>query len=129
VDFSENYALKCNEEIQTMHFGASRQQLSLHTGVFYYKVGDKVEKKSFGTFSSNLDHGAHAIIAHMDPIFKLMKSVVAHPKRIHFVSDGPTAQYRNRFIFSLLPDALLNHFPTSLDGFVWNYTVAGQKPV
>lgn len=33
VDFSENYLLKYNEEIQSFHFGGSRQQISLHTGV------------------------------------------------------------------------------------------------
>ena len=31
VDFSENYACKANEEIQSMHFGASRAQVTLHT--------------------------------------------------------------------------------------------------
>lgn len=36
VDFSENYSLKYNEEIQSFHFGGSRGQVSLHTGVIYY---------------------------------------------------------------------------------------------
>ncbi|XP_048006034.1 uncharacterized protein LOC125241546 [Leguminivora glycinivorella] len=36
VDFSENYQCKYNQEVQSMHFGSSRQQITLHTGVAYF---------------------------------------------------------------------------------------------
>lgn len=35
VDFSENYSCKYSQEIQSVHFGGSHQQASLHTGVLY----------------------------------------------------------------------------------------------
>lgn len=35
VDFSENYSCKYSEEIQSVHFGGSHQQATLHTGVLY----------------------------------------------------------------------------------------------
>jgi hypothetical protein len=35
IDFLENYACKLGTEIQSMHFGASQKQLTLHTGVYY----------------------------------------------------------------------------------------------
>lgn len=38
VDFSENYACKYFTEAQSVHFGASRQQVSIHTGVLYYAM-------------------------------------------------------------------------------------------
>jgi len=83
------------EESQGMHFGASKVQLSLHTGI-QYLADDKVGKasvKSFATVSSCLDHGAHAIWAHLTPV--LSRLAQSHPEvdTIHFVSDGPTAQY------------------------------------
>lgn len=34
IDYSQNYICKCHEEIQSAHFGASKKQLSLHTGAF-----------------------------------------------------------------------------------------------
>lgn len=34
-DFSENYECKLHTEIQSMHFGASKQQITLHTGTFF----------------------------------------------------------------------------------------------
>lgn len=35
VDFSENYSCKYAQEIQSVHFGGSHQQATLHTGVLY----------------------------------------------------------------------------------------------
>ena len=37
IDFSENYQCKYNNEIQSVHFGGSHKQASLHTGVLYIK--------------------------------------------------------------------------------------------
>ena len=35
VDFSENYTCRYGAEIQSVHFGGSHRQASLHTGVYY----------------------------------------------------------------------------------------------
>lgn len=35
ADFSENYACKLAAEVQSFHFGGSRQQVTLHTGIMY----------------------------------------------------------------------------------------------
>lgn len=37
IDFSENYCCKYSSEIQSTHFGASKQQISIYTGVVYTK--------------------------------------------------------------------------------------------
>lgn len=34
-DFSENYVCKMSEEVQAMHFGSSKIQVTLHTGLKY----------------------------------------------------------------------------------------------
>lgn len=72
IDFSQNYVCKYNEEIQSAHFGASKKQISLHTGVIYAKCeGKDVQTHSFCTVSNNQDHQAHAIWAHLTPTLKL----------------------------------------------------------
>lgn len=38
IDFSENYLCKYNSEIQSVHFGASKKQISLHTGAFFIEI-------------------------------------------------------------------------------------------
>ncbi|KAH3833674.1 hypothetical protein DPMN_106987 [Dreissena polymorpha] len=50
IDFSENYSCKYNEEIQSIHFGASQRQVSLHTGVLY--IENAIQ--SFCSLSDNL---------------------------------------------------------------------------
>ncbi|KAG8273454.1 hypothetical protein J6590_019161 [Homalodisca vitripennis] len=71
IDFSENYIAKHTEEIQSAHFGASKRQITLNTGLYYVKnKSGKLVAKSFCTVSDHLDHQAHAIWAHMDPILK-----------------------------------------------------------
>lgn len=39
IDFSENYSCKYSAEVQALHFGASHQQATLHTGVYYLGWG------------------------------------------------------------------------------------------
>ncbi|KAI4812032.1 hypothetical protein KUCAC02_014888 [Chaenocephalus aceratus] len=39
IDFSENYGCKYSSEVQAVHFGASHQQATLHTGVYYVGGG------------------------------------------------------------------------------------------
>ena len=43
IDFSENYGTQHYTEIQSMHFGASHGQVTLHTGVLYYRYVEKSE--------------------------------------------------------------------------------------
>lgn len=86
------------EEVQAMHFGASKVQVTLHTGVIFYKGG----QKSFCTVSSSNIHQPHAIWAHLKPIVELGKSLVPNLKKIFFFSDGPSSQYRQKNNFFLI---------------------------
>lgn len=102
ADFSENFACKFTEEIQCLHFGGSRQQVSLHTGILYVYGGKPVP---FATVSPSRDHGPPAIWAHLSPILKYLRK--SHPKvtTVHFFSDGPSSQYKqknNFYLFSTL---------------------------
>ncbi len=57
IDWSENYACKWTNEIQSCHFAGNRSHISLHTGVLY--VGEKTQ--SFCISSTNMYHDAVAI--------------------------------------------------------------------
>jgi hypothetical protein len=82
IDFSENYSCKCTSEIQGMHFGASQRQITLHTGMVYYKDSSQ----SFTTLSDSMFHGPAAIWAHMKPVLnKIVQQ--KNVERVHFVSD------------------------------------------
>lgn len=49
VDFSQNYNLKVNREIQSAGFGPSKRQVSIHTGMMYVKPENEVIKIPFAS--------------------------------------------------------------------------------
>nr|CAI5826632.1 unnamed protein product [Callosobruchus analis] len=118
MDFSENFATKYNKEIQAFHFGGSRTQISLHTVVLYLKDSTS----SHCTISSNLSHGVGAIWAHLKPVLATLPSTI---ENIHFLSDGPVTQYRNKSMFYFLGCKLDEMYP-NVTRFTWNYHEAGH---
>lgn len=98
IDFSENYQCKHNVEIQGMHFGSSRKQITLHTGVAYIK---NRKPEPFCTISPNNEHSPFSIWAHLYPVINYFKYSYPDIDTIHMFSDGPTTQYRQKINFAL----------------------------
>lgn len=89
IDFSENFQCKLSKEIQGMHFGASQRQITLHTGMYYTEQNFK----PFMLYQILCNSG---IWAFLDPL--LDKLLDQHPdvETIHFFSNGPCTQYRQK---------------------------------
>ena len=104
LNFSKTYNCKYAAEPQTVHFGASRQSISLHSGVCYLQN----EYQSFCTTTELLRHDPSAVIAHLLPVLEQILKKRPQITHLHFLSDGPTAQYRNEVIFALLTGYLGN---------------------
>ncbi|CAH0732005.1 unnamed protein product, partial [Brenthis ino] len=124
VDFSENYNCKCTEEIQAHQFGGSRNQVTLHTVVVYvYDKDKKYEALSFCTISPCNIHQPAAIWAHLHPI--LIKIIENYPgiDTIHYFSDGPFSQYRQKANFYL---ACTKTFSYGFQAFSWSFFEAGH---
>ncbi|KAF6202366.1 hypothetical protein GE061_004765 [Apolygus lucorum] len=126
-DFSENYAMKYGREIQSVHFGGSRKQFSLHTVVIYFRRSayEETQHQSFCTLSSNTEHGPAAVWAHLKPLFEYISVNLLKVDTVHFQSDSPATQYRNRTIFYLLSHALQVFIP-KLRIATWNYSAPGH---
>lgn len=123
-DFSENYSLKFAEEVQSFHFGGARQQITLHTVIVYsYLNVSSISSRSFCTLSECLEHNSAAIWAHLFPIIEeyYKKGIEV----VHFLSDGPSTQYRNKFMFAFLVTELKKQFPR-LKCISWNFNEAGH---
>lgn len=83
VDFSENYLTKYSEEVQSFHFGGSRQQISMHTVVVYTKdVDQELKIDCYCTLSQNLSHSPPAIWAHLQPVLDRLPATVTN---LHFL--------------------------------------------
>ncbi|XP_052778140.1 uncharacterized protein LOC128215498 [Mya arenaria] len=109
---------KYGKEIQSMHFGASQRQISIHTGVAYLQG----TATAFSTISDCLKHSPPAIWAHLNPVLQHMKTK-SSVDSVHFVSDGPTTQYRSRSNFFLFSIEIIDM------GFkysTWNFLEAGH---
>lgn len=91
ADFSENFACKLAAEVQSFHFGGSRNQVSLHTGIMYTS---QEKPLLFATVSPNREHGPAAIWAHLKPILEYLKTKYPDVSTVHFFSDGPSSQYK-----------------------------------
>lgn len=81
-----------------MHFGASQNQTTLHTGVFYYIYNCT----GFCTISDYNKHGSSAIWTHLKPILSLPQSKYSDIDTVYFVSDESTTQCRCKGNFYLL---------------------------
>lgn len=128
MDFSENYSCKYASEVQSSHFGATKGQISIHTVVVYYRSKDTkvIESKCFATLSDNLRHDAAAIFSHLQPVINEMKICVGDVKIFHFLTDGPTTQYRNKTIFYLIGNYVPVMFGNSCSTIHWHYSEAGH---
>jgi hypothetical protein len=92
------HACKLSDEIQSLHFGGSRHQVSLHTSVLY----SSTDTKSFCTVSECLQHGPAAIWTHLHPILTFIKENNSIDT-FRIVSNGSTSQYRSKTIFLSIP--------------------------
>ncbi|XP_037387359.1 uncharacterized protein LOC108412299 [Pygocentrus nattereri] len=94
VDFSENYNCKYSQEIQSVHFGGSHQQATLHTGVLYIKAEQPIIP--FCSISPSRQHDPPAIWAHLSPILSQLRERCPGVTRLHFFSDRPATQYKQK---------------------------------
>lgn len=67
--------------------------------------------------SGSLNHEVSGIWAHLTPVFKFLQSKFP-TKTLHFVSDSPSGQYRNKTMFYFLAPNIIS--------FTWNYLKAGH---
>lgn len=121
ADFNENYNCKYGTEPQSVHFGASRQQVTLHTGMAYTEDF----QEGFATLSPSLKHDPLAIAVHFTKILDHYLERFPLVETLHFLSDGPTTQYRNRKMFYLVVNYLTQRYP-KITSIIYNFSEAGH---
>jgi hypothetical protein len=94
VDFAENFVCVQQDEVQNAHW--NQRQLSLFTTGLYYN--DNFQAKVF--VSNNLKHTKETIVPYL---FKILKELPNSLKILKIWSDGPSSQFKNKFIASLIP--------------------------
>ena len=120
IDFSENFNCKYHDEVQSVHFGASHEQASLHTVVIYTSGS---QPTCLCTVSANLDHGPAGIWAHLKPVLSYIQKNHPDVKHVTFWSDGPTTQYKQKNNFIRL---CTEPFEYGFESVSWNYFETGH---
>ena len=121
MDFAENYSCKTAEEIQSAYWNAS--QVTLHPIVIYKKdESGQLIHRSFVAVSDSLVHASSTVIAILDKFYSLYIPELQNVKFVHYWTDSPTSQYRNRYIF----DLILEHKKRYGFDATWNYFESGH---
>lgn len=121
MDFAQNYSCKTAEEIQSAYWNAS--QVTLHPIVIYFRgINGNLEHRSYVAVSNSLVHASSTVITILDRLFSMELLELQNVQHIHYWTDSPTSQYRNRYIF----DLILRHTERYGIPATWNYFESGH---
>ena len=118
LDFAENYKCIAQDEIQNDHW--NQAQLSIFTVTVW--IAGLIT--SYALVSDDLDHSKDTIVPYVD---KILESLPQNIKKVHFWSDGPTSQFKNKFVAKSIGLLQKRHKMT----IHWSYfaTSHGKGPV
>jgi len=110
-----------HKEVQARHFGASKKQMTLHTGCYY--IAGKQKPFTFCGVSDSMQHDPSAVWAYLNPVLDEIKWNHPSVSKLIFFSDGPVTQYRQKNNFYLFTKQIVKK------GFAeanWNFFEAGH---
>ena len=101
MDFAENYSCHSLDEIQSAYW--NQTTVTFHPTVIYYKHGQEFLHKSVIFVSDEERHNAALV-------YTFIKELISHIRNtfekditcIHYWTDSPTSQYRNKTIFNII---------------------------
>lgn len=120
MDFAENYNCKTADEIQSAYWNQS--QVTLHPMVLYYRDTTSLQHKSCVAVSDCLTHASSTVLAILEDFFALDFPELRNIKHVHYWTDSPTSQYRNRYMF----ETIMKHKTLFGCTATWNYFEAGH---
>ena len=106
VDFSENATIASQREIQSAHW--NHGQATLFTAHAWIKH-DGSDTCSMVIVSDDLNHTKHSVYVFMQRILTHLKASYPGIETIDIFSDGPTSQFKQRFLFSNLHGWEMEH--------------------
>ena len=121
MDFAENYICRSLDEVQTAYW--NQTAVTLHPIVVYFKSEkNELKHKSFVVVSDVMSHSAGTVCSFLDAVIPLLKEIDKDLHEIHYWTDSPSSQYRNRYIFQ----AIMDHKEKYGIAARWNYFEAGH---
>jgi hypothetical protein len=101
MDFAQNYSCISLEDIQSTYWNAT--PISLHTMVVYSNSnGNSSRVQSYVAVSDVMSHNASSVYTILKKLVSLLKKEHPNLQAIHYLSDSPTSQYRNKTMFQFV---------------------------
>ena len=98
MDFSENYNCQTTEEMQSAYWNASN--VTLLPTIIYFKDSNNSLSHTSLVFLSELLHNSTAMVnAIVKKLVNTVKNYVPELNNVHFWTDSPSSQYRNKSVF------------------------------
>jgi hypothetical protein len=97
ADFSENYAFMVQDAIQGFHWNNSQATVHPFVADYIDPEDNQLKYLNFIVISDCLDHNVVTFHAFQKKFIEFLKSKVPSAKKIIYLTDGPTSQYKNRF--------------------------------
>lgn len=94
IDFAENYVCEAQDEVQSAHW--NQRQLTLFTSATFHQ--SNTHSKIF--VSNNLSHTKETIVPYL---YKLLLQLPPTVTIVKIWSDGPSSQFKNKFIAAIIP--------------------------
>ncbi|CAC5410149.1 unnamed protein product [Mytilus coruscus] len=120
MDFAENYNCSAVKEIQSAYLNTA--MVSLHTMVVYFPEGHIKKLQSMVAVSDLVQHNATTVFTILKKTIPIVKEEYPELTTVHYLTDSPTSQYRNRYVFQILA----NHEADFGMKGRWNYLEAGH---
>ena len=97
VDFSENPTIAAQKEIQAAHWHHAQATIfTTHAWI------NNATNFSMVVISDDLNHTKYSIFIYMQCIFRSLQAKFPSIQTVNVFSDGPTSQFKQRFLFSNL---------------------------
>jgi len=121
MDFAENFVCNTADEVQSAYWNST--VVTLHPVVAYFKNDNNdLSHKNFVYVSDDLGHNFGMVYAIMKDIMREIKEVVGNLKMVHYWTDSPSSQYRNKSAFYVIS----NHQNLLGVPAIWNYFETGH---
>lgn len=123
MDLSETIIAK---EIQSAYWNQSTVTLYPNVAFYTSPENDEIKHKSYVLSDSGTPtHSSSTVLAILHKFFDIGISEKENIKHVHYWTDSPTSQYRNRFFFH----TIANHIDMFGLMATWNYFEAGHGKV
>lgn len=101
MDFSENWTTKYQDEPSSVYY--DKAQTTVHPMVVHY-IDDhgQLKVRSYTGIGDETSHAAPTVYAFVSVLVAELPNLLPNLVKIHFISDSPRSQYRNKTIVAML---------------------------